>query len=441
MSLASPQPEPILGRPSRKRRQDTAILVTFFAFAIAITPEFTFLGIPKVRVTDFLLLPLLAYIGSRQEKKRRLPLLTIFSWVIVWDVFVLLLSGRPDTFRTGLFFIGKRVAFYLIFLVGYSAVQSRAIWERTISGLLLATPILALSVLLSVRTDSHIGDAQRASGIIANQQTSTALFFVILITLCLGALPVWKSPWARLVAVASLCTGLPAMFATGTRGALVDILVGVGALEVLRKDLTRSLTVLIAAALIFAAAWSFMPSGLQQRLGETVPHIVQTWENRENASVLAGGNSAADRYLMARDCFRYAIWRAPITGHGMAYRSLGFVDNFLLTEWAYNGLVGLVLMVMFLMRLAGLVWLAYKRARDPLERGIAAGVFASILAMWMATFHSDSFFLIRPMEALMLLAGLVVGCSQLEGKDIPVATRKKRRPTLQDILDSRDERT
>lgn len=138
---------------------------------------------------------------------------------------------------------------------------------------------------------------------------------------------------------------------------------------------------------------------------------------------------------MARSCFEESISKAPLTGTGMASRNLGFVDNFVLTEWTYNGLIGLALMLVFLIRLGGLVFNAYKSSLEPLEKGIAAGVFASYLAMWMAALHADSFYLIRPMEALMLLAGLVVGCRKLDNKGIIPPTRKKRRRTFQEILD------
>lgn len=435
MNAPPHQAEPLF-RSIRARRQDTAILVTLFAFAIAITPEFSFLGVPKVRVTDLLLFPLLAYIApASRGQKRKLPLLTIFSLVILWDLFVLLLFGQPDSFKMGLLFIGKRLSYYLIFLVGYSAVHSRAVWERTIGGLLMATPILALSILWAVRSEADSGEAQRASGIIANQQTSTALFFVVLLTLCLGALPVWRSPFSKLVGIASLGTGLPAMLATGTRGALIDIAFAVGVLEVLRRDLARSIGAVVLGAVLLAVAWNFIPGSLQDRLAETVPSLLKTWENRSRATELMGSNSAAARVAMAQACFRDSISKSPLVGSGMASRKLGFVDNFFLTEWTFNGLIGLVLMLIFLFRIGGLLWRAYRTSVDPLEKGIAAGVFASFMALWMATLHSDSFYLIRPMEAFMLLAGLVVGCSRLDSKGIPESKRKKQRRTFQQILD------
>lgn len=389
-----------------------------------------------MRVTDLLLLPLLAYLAPKvRGPKLNPPLVGIMALTILWDALVLFAFGSPGALKTGILYLGKRVSYYLIFLVGYSAVQNRAVWERTISGLLMATPFLALSVLWSVPTETTYGEAQRASGIIANQQSSTALFFVILLTLCLGALPVWRSPFARITGLAALATGIPAMLATGTRGALVDIAFAVGVLEILRRDLGRSLIALIGGAALLGGAWNFIPAGLQDRLSETIPHLIQTWENRDRAEDFAGGNSAAARLAMARSCFEESISKAPLTGTGMASRNLGFVDNFVLTEWTYNGLIGLALMLVFLIRLGGLVFNAYKSSLEPLEKGIAAGVFASYLAMWMAALHADSFYLIRPMEALMLLAGLVVGCRKLDNKGIIPPTRKKRRRTFQEILD------
>lgn len=71
-----------------------------------------------------------------------------------------------------------------------------------------------------------------------------------------------------------------------------------------------------------------------------------------------------------------------------------------------------------------------------MEKGIAAGVFASYMAMWLASLHSDSFYLIRPMEAFMLLAGLTVGISRIKGQPAGAPLKRKRgRRTLREILD------
>ncbi|CAN0377483.1 unnamed protein product, partial [Phaeothamnion confervicola] len=109
-----------------------------YAIATAITPEFDFFGIPKIRLTD-LLLPILFIAGTGPKdntvKPSRLGLVAPVLFLIMWDLTALLLLGRVDL-TPGIYYIGKRAVIFLMFFRVASIRVSRDDWAFIIQGLI-----------------------------------------------------------------------------------------------------------------------------------------------------------------------------------------------------------------------------------------------------------------------------------------------------------------
>ena len=94
---------------------------------------------------------------------------------------------------------------------------------------------------------------------------------------------------------------------------------------------------------------------------------------------------------------------------GTGTRSLGVIDNFYLTEWVYHGAVGLALFVLLLGSLLTATWRAAAQECSPTARSLHLAGWAALVALAAAGLSAESFYLIRPIEALMLLVGVVLG--------------------------------
>ncbi len=398
--------------PSPRTELDGTPLILLYVVAVVVTPEFELLGIPKVRVSDLVLVPIAVYLLASQAStsilKPALPLLLPFSLLIIWDFFVLNGMGSPEQRLYGFYYLAKRIGFAVTLLVGMMLARSLEGRTRLIMLLLAATPVFSWMVLESVNLEAGSGEAMRASGPIAAQQCSTALFLVVLLLLTLGVLLATQSWGLRLLGLATLGLGIPALLATGTRGTLIDLAIGAAGLELLRRHLIRSLLCLLLLGIVLVTSWAFLPGGLRDRLAETVPQFTVALAHSEEAEQLAGGNSASARIASMKSAFHYLIAVRPLAGWGTAYRPLGFADNFYVTEWTYHGLVGLGLALWLLTRLGVLLVRAHGESDDPLEKGVLAGILAGFVTMLAAGLHCDSFYLIRPMEAMMLLSGLAI---------------------------------
>ena len=422
--LPSPSESPALtdaaSQPTagRKSKVDPAYLLTVYAIAVAITPEFTFLGIPKVRISDLLLpLVLMVYSGNlvelRKQKKGGIPGGNLFLLMMFWDVMALVVWGKAEL-TPGVFYLAKRFTYYLVTYAAFAAITSLDALKRVVRALVFTSPILNYSVLHELAFNQSVGgigattEGMRSSGIIANQQTSTSLFIVIVTGLALGGWDIFKDIRWRIGTIVALVTGIMAIFATGSRGGAGSLVLCI-LINCLFQP-RRGVGLLVLSGFFVMISWLVTPAALQARFtslySETEATVIGLTVD-ENYLPEYGGSSVADRARVAQWVFRELIPEAHMIGLGSGFKKLGAIDDLFLTEWVYNGFVGLMLFLGWMFINVRFLFQTARRAIEPVERGVAAGVLSGFIAMTASGFHADTFYLIRPMEALSLLLGVV----------------------------------
>lgn len=409
--------------PEPKR---TAVLVTLYAVAVAITPEFNFLGIPKVRFTDLLVPFLIASFGSRlvaqvnQQGKKSSKFSSQCMQLLFWNFGALLLWGQAKL-DPGVLYLAKRAEYFLVALLCSASVGSVFAWNRVIRTLVFASPILNCSVLLEMFAFNTLGDADaeniRASGIIANQQTSTALFIVIICCISLGAWDAYKDKLWRLGTSMALLTGVGAIFATGSRGGLACAVLSLLIILILRPGKLFSLG-LIGLGVGFVA-WAMTPDALQGRLAGILPETQATLAGLGDSELMpdSGSSSIAGRAETAQHFFKDLLPRCGLLGLGAGWKRLGAIDNFYLSEWLYHGFIGLCLFIRLQWTLVLYCLQATRKSQDKVEAGVATGVAAAVIVMSASGVHADTFYLIRPMECLALLVGLVMARAHIRARE------------------------
>lgn len=408
-----PQSEP--GGP--RGRLDPAYLVAVYAVAVGVTPEFTFLGIPKVRVTD-LLLPLIFLVcGGAQRtaglKAASLPLSGLFRGILFWNLGALLLWGSASL-RPGIFYLAKRLIYFLVVYVVFISVRRVQVWNSIIRIMVFTSPLLCFTVLGELSRNIASGgvlattEGMRASGIIANQQTSTALYIAVITSLALGAWDAFKDPLWKLGALASLITGTLAILATGSRGGLACIVLSM-AVTIMRRP-RQALKLGLVAALVGSVGWVATPAGLKSRIVSLAGEVDATVTGLtvdESELPEFGSSSVADRVMTARWAMAELLPRAHVLGLGAGFKNLGAIDNFYLTEWMYHGLIGLGLWIALQVGITVSALRISARTSDPVEKGLAFGVATAMIVTSFSGLHAETFYLIRPMEALALMIGLM----------------------------------
>jgi len=423
-------------RPPGKSKKDQAFLVGIYAILAGITPEFTLLGIPKVRLTDLLMPFLLAACGGVSGSgKIRMPLQGLMTSILAWDFCCLFLWGQAS-FSPGLFYLGKRLVYCLVAYAVFCTVNNTHSWNRILRLLVFTSPILSFTVLHELSRNLQTGgvygtqEGMRASGIIANQQTSTALYIVVISCIALGAWDAFTDRNWRIGTIASLLTGFAAIMATGSRGGLASIALCV--LVTAFQNRKHGAKLLIGALSLATVAWIFTPGELQDRLANIFPETSATIDHFVfgGPEIVYGGSSVADRALTAQVAFQHLIPEAGLFGLGAAFKVLGAIDDFYLTEWVYHGLIGLLMFVYLQAALVKGCWKIAQQAQDPAERGVARSAVTAVIIMSASGIHADTFYLIRPMEALALLLGLVAARQRLSQGDFTKSVKVQHRPSL-----------
>lgn len=416
-------------RPPRRssHRLDPSWPMVGFAIAVAVSPEFNFLGVDKVRVSDLMLpILLMVFLGAKATEVRRgrrsrksrppeIPLIGMMLTVFVWDLTCWALFSEQGPLREGAMYLIKRAEFFLVYFLGVSVVTSEWAWSRIFRLFVLASPIMGLSVLWELWTRPELN---RASGIIKGQETSTALFLVVVLGLVIGAWPTARGSRERSSLMLAGATSAAALLATGSRAGMLCAMIVVAA-QMLR-DRRNQTSLLVALVFVAIPTWFLMPERLQERIASAPSELTSTWRGlvvNPEEMPSAGSSSVAARAIIAKEVLKQVIPRGPIAGLGTARMSLGLVDNFYLTEWIYHGLVGLGLFLGLLGCIRSALRTIAAEEGPPLLRNMSLAMLSVLWAFIVSGLAAETFYLIRPMEAFMLFLGLVVGrhrLSQLE---------------------------
>jgi putative inorganic carbon (hco3(-)) transporter len=204
-----------------------------------------------------------------------------------------------------------------------------------------------------------------------------------------------------------LCYGLVGMtvFATMytfSRGAYLAILFSVFVLGVL-KD--RKL-LLIGA--VFLVTWqAVVPTAVRQRV---------TMTQNANGKLEDSANERVKLWQAAEE----SILSDPIFGTGFAtYQFTQHVDNLKDTHNWYvkvmveTGIIGLIIVMVMLEQMLALAYRLFKKAEDPLYRGLGLGLFLAICSCIIANFFGDRWTYLEITGPLWVLVGTAVCATHL----------------------------
>lgn len=371
--------------------------VLLLPLAVLLSPEFG-AGLVRVRLEDlllpFVLLGWLAHTAATRGRWASTPLNAL--------MLVLLLSGLASTslgiFRgtipqppLGFFFLFKRVQYLLLFFLAVQAARD-PVWGRWLVGSLLVGFAATAAVGLYQRL--AFGPEFIVSGVRPGERATFAAVLVLLISVSFGmavALRVW---WHRLALVAvGLAAAVPLLY-TYSRGAYVGMLAALAFL-----GLRRSRALLVATILVVVFASVLLPEEVHERASTIAvvfgapERTTQSWAARVGA-----WHMVVSQIVMQ-----------PLVGYGMGSLPLGWIDNELVKELYYGGVVGLVLYVLVL---AG-VWRVAKRValegREGWARALAWGFLAGFVGAMVQSVTATNLTAIRSAGLFWLVAGVVAG--------------------------------
>jgi len=298
----------------------------------------------------------------------------------------------------------------LIFLVTCMVVEDRKAVRTVV--LLTAISLLFIdrSFLMETlsRSWSTFDENKRSSGPLGYGSNQTAAFLAQFAMFFWGLVQFLKRRKAKLLSYGLIAITLFGTMYTFSRGAYLAVLVSTFILGVL-KD--RKLLVLVG---VFLLTWqTVVPAAVSERVNMT---------QDANGQLEA---SAQERVSLWEDA-KTAIASDPIFGIGYAtYQLTEHVDglrdthNWYVKVLVETGAIGFLIVLVLLQQLIVLPYRLFRRAEDPLYRGLGLGLFLAVCSCLVANCFGDRWTYLEINGLLWVLAGAAVRASDLIKSEEP----------------------
>jgi len=252
------------------------------------------------------------------------------------------------------------------------------------------------------RTWGTFDESKRDVGPLGYGSNQTAAFLAQFAMFFWGVVQFVKRKKYKLFCYGLIAITIFATMYTFSRGAYGAILASVFVLGVL-KDRR-----LLVVATVFLLTWQVVvPTAVRQRVNMT--------EN-SNGRLEASANERVELWEAAET----SILNSPIFGNGFAtYQMKSHVDNLRDTHNLYvkvmveTGIVGMIIVIVMFQQMLSLAYRLFKKAEDPLYRGLGLGLFLAICACIVANCFGDRWTYLEITGLLWVLVGTALRAMQL----------------------------
>jgi O-antigen ligase len=256
------------------------------------------------------------------------------------------------------------------------------------------------------RTWANFDENKRDEGPLVYGANITAAFLAQFAMFFWGFVQFVKRKKVKLLGYGLVAITLFSTMYTFSRAGYLAVLVSVLVLGLL-KD--RKLLVVLG---VFLLTWQFIvPTAVRQRVTMTQDASGQL------------DNSAQERVDLWKESWT-AIVHSPIVGHGYATFQLGEhaaglkdTHNWYVKVVEETGFVGLFLVLVLFQQMLASSFRLFRRANDPLYRGLGLGLFLAMCSSIVANCFGDRWTYLEITGLLFVLAGAMVRASHLKEPD------------------------
>jgi putative inorganic carbon (HCO3(-)) transporter len=292
----------------------------------------------------------------------------------------------------------------LIFAAASMVIEDR----KAVRTVVLITAICLLFIDRSCIFESmsrswvNFDEDKRGGGPLAYGSNQTAAFLAQFAMFFWGFALFVKRKKFKLLSYGLVAITLFATMYTFSRGAYIAVLVSILVLGVL-KD--RKLLLVLG---LFLVTWqTVVPTAVRERV---------TMTENSSGQLESSAQSRVDLWENAEQ----SIIRSPIVGTGFATFQLGeHVDNLRDTHNWYvkilveTGLVGLIIAFFMLQQMLALAYRLFKRATDPLYRGLGLGLFLATCSCIVANLFGDRWTYLEITALLWVLVAAAIRATLL----------------------------
>jgi len=304
----------------------------------------------------------------------------------------------------GSFFVLKYIQYFVIYFMVVNNLRERKQFERFLLALLLTSAIVSVIGILQIPSGKRVSAPFEGEG---GEPNTFGGYLVLMLALVAG-LYLTSESFQRKVLLASLAVLilLPLLF-TLSRASYLALIPMAGVLFTY-SDRKRFLASLFAIGLALAPFLTPQPVIDRIRFTFTQPF--------HPSQIQVGGvrfdTSTSDRLRAWQEAI-FDDWpKHPLFGYGVT--GYHFLDAQYPRVLVETGLVGFVAFLWLQASLFREARAIFRRAQDPLFKGVSLGFLAGFIALIAHSIGSNTFIIVRIMEPFWFLAGMVMMIPELE---------------------------
>ncbi|MGP8270785.1 MAG: O-antigen ligase family protein [Terracidiphilus sp.] len=254
----------------------------------------------------------------------------------------------------------------------------------------------------AARTMTEFDEAARSAGPLAAGPNGTGAYLAQMAMFIWGFVQFVKAKKYKLIGYALIGYTLFSAMYTFSRGAYAAILASVLVLGIV-KD--RKLLVIFG---VFLLTWQMIvPNSVRERV---------TMTRDANGQLEASAQERVDLWKESWDSFVHS----PIVGDGFAsfryghhvVSNLNDTHNMYVKVMVETGVIGLIMFFMIVQQMFALGYRLFRRARDPMYRGLGLGLFLATCSCVIANCFGDRWTYLEITGPLFVLIGVAVRAAQ-----------------------------
>ena len=361
---------------------------------------------------------ILAVIIGAITRGKRLPKSKLYTTWLVYGIYLYLsmwlgvaLSNAPaPLWLSDLNFVTWKdyMIIPLIFVAAGLVIEDRKAVRTVVLLTAITVAFIDRSSLLESmsRTWTSFDEDKRSGGPLGFGSNQTAAFLVQFAMFFWGFVQFMKRWKVKLAGyLLAAITILAAMY-TFSRAGYLAILLGVLVLGIL-KD--RKLLLVLG---VFLLIWqSVVPAAVRERVNMT---------QNANGQLEASAQERVDLWENAEQAFL----RSPLVGNGYATFQLGEhvanlkdTHNWYVKVLVETGLIGFIMALLLLLQMLALSYRLFKRASDPLYRGLGLGLFLAVCACIVANCFGDRWTYVEITALLWVLVAAAIRAEQFQKEE------------------------
>jgi O-antigen ligase len=306
----------------------------------------------------------------------------------------------------------------LVFVATAVVVEDRKSIKTIMILTIITLVIIDRSCILEdmQRSWAAFDESKRDRGPLAWGANLTAAYLVQFTMFTWGVLQFVKGKLYKIIGLGAIAASLFALLYTFSRGGYLSALVGILILGIL-KD--RKLLIVLG---VFLLTWqTVVPTAVHQRI-----------EMTQNATGELD-TSAQTRVELWKESWQ-SIKESPVLGKGYAtFRygqhagNLADTHNLFVKVWVETGIVGLAMVLVLFQQMISLGYRLFRRANDPLYRGLGLGLLLATCCAVVANVFGDRWNFIEISGPMWVLVGAAVHAIDLKALE-PVEVEAQAMP-------------